>query len=118
MIVALLLVMLVAPASAGAGSVVEGRVNTVRDADTIVVSGTPVRFNGVDAPEINTRAGQDARRWMVGAVRGHTVRCELTGEKTYDRWVGTCFIGQNESVGCGDCGWTRPRLLSLFGRTL
>jgi micrococcal nuclease len=24
----------------------------VRDADTIVVSGTPVRLNGIDAPEI------------------------------------------------------------------
>ncbi|MEM8575579.1 MAG: hypothetical protein AAGF48_13195 [Pseudomonadota bacterium] len=33
----------------------------VRDADTIVVSGTPVRLNGVDAPELGTSAGRDAR---------------------------------------------------------
>ena len=78
---------------ASAASIVEGRVSKVRDADTIVVEGVPVRFNGVDAPELNTRAGQDGRRWMVNAVRGQTVRCELTGEKTYDRWVGTCYIG-------------------------
>ncbi len=37
----------------------------VRDADTIVVDGTPVRLNGIDAPELSTRAGQDGRRWMV-----------------------------------------------------
>lgn len=76
-----------------AASIVEGRVTKVRDADTIVVEGVPVRFNGVDAPELKTRAGKDGRRWLVNAVRGETVRCELTGEKTYDRWVGTCFIG-------------------------
>lgn len=65
----------------------------VRDADTIVVAGTPVRFNGVDAPELGTAAGRDAKRWMVNALRGRTVTCELTGAKTYDRWVGTCFVG-------------------------
>ena len=84
---------LLATAPAFAASVIEGRVNTVRDADTIVVAGVPVRFNGVDAPELKTRAGQDGRHWMVSATRGQTVQCELTGEKTYDRWVGTCFIG-------------------------
>lgn len=85
------LVLVLTPAFAA--QVIEGRVNKVRDADTIVVDGVPVRFNGVDAPELNTRAGQDGRRWMVNAVGGQTFRCELTGEKTYDRWVGTCYIG-------------------------
>lgn len=45
----------------------------VRDADTIVVSGTPVRLNGVDAPELGTRAGQDAKRWMVNYLRGKSI---------------------------------------------
>lgn len=86
--------MLIASGSmVSAASVVEGRVTKVRDADTIAVEGVPIRFNGVDAPELNTRAGQDGRRWMVNTVRGQSVRCQLTGEKTYDRWVGTCFIG-------------------------
>ena len=78
---------------ANAGQVVEGPVTKVRDVDTIEVAGIPVRFDGSDGSELGTRAGQDARRWMVNAVRGQTVRCELTGRKTYDRWVGTCFIG-------------------------
>lgn len=63
----------------------------IRDVDTIVVSGTPVRLQGVDGPELGTRAGQDARRWMVNFLAGKTVHCELTGERTYDRMVGVCF---------------------------
>lgn len=63
----------------------------VRDADTIVVDGTPVRLNGVDAPELKTRAGQDAKRWVVGYLRGKSVNCDLTGKKTYDRWEGVCY---------------------------
>ena len=38
---------------------------TIRDADTIVVDGTPVRLNGVDAPELKTSAGESAKRWMI-----------------------------------------------------
>lgn len=63
----------------------------VRDADTIVVAGTPVRLNGVDAPELNTRAGQNAKRWMVNYLRGKTIKCDLNGERTHDRWVGICY---------------------------
>lgn len=63
----------------------------VRDADTIVVDGTPVRLDGVDAPELKTRAGKDAKRWLVGYLRDKNVTCDLTGKKTYDRWVGVCY---------------------------
>ncbi|WP_299637988.1 thermonuclease family protein [uncultured Ruegeria sp.] len=63
----------------------------VRDADTIVVDGTPVRLNGVDAPELGTRSGQDAKRWMVNYLRGKNIECSLNGERTHDRWVGVCY---------------------------
>lgn len=63
----------------------------IRDADTIVVDGTPVRLNGVDAPELKTRAGKDAKRWMVGYLRGKAIKCDLNGDRTYDRWVGVCY---------------------------
>lgn len=63
----------------------------VRDADTIVVEGKPVRLQGVDAPELNTRSGKDARRWMVSYLAGKSVECQLTGERSYDRWIGVCF---------------------------
>jgi endonuclease YncB( thermonuclease family) len=71
---------------------IEGRVTVVRDVDTIVVAGTPVRLNGLDGPETSTRVGRDARAFMVRLVRGETVICQLNGERTYDRWVGTCFL--------------------------
>lgn len=74
---------LVAPVSAAAGVV-------VRDGDTIVVDGQPWRLQGVDAPELKTRSGQDARRWMVAYLRGKEVTCKWDGSVTYDRKVGVC----------------------------
>ncbi|CUH61624.1 thermonuclease family protein [Thalassobacter stenotrophicus] len=74
----------------------------VRDADTIVVAGTPVRLNGVDAPETTTLHGRDAKSFMERLLKGKRVVCELNGKRTYDRWVGTCFInvdGQWADVG-------------------
>ena len=62
----------------------------VRDADTIVLDGTAVRLQGVDAPELSTKAGQDSKRWMVAYLEGKTVTCDLNGDRTYDRWVGVC----------------------------
>ena len=64
---------------------IEGRVTVVRDVDTIVVSGTPVRLNGLDGPETSTRVGRDARTFMTRLVQGETVTCRLNGERTYDR---------------------------------
>lgn len=54
---------------------IEGRVTVVRDVDTIVVSGAPVRLNGVDGPETSTRIGREAPSFMTRLVRGKTVTC-------------------------------------------
>ncbi|WP_420006374.1 thermonuclease family protein [Arenibacterium sp. LLYu02] len=70
----------------------------VQDADTIVVDGTAVRLNGVDAPELKTSAGKDAKRWMVSFLRDKAINCDLNGERTYDRWVGVCFA-DGEDIG-------------------
>ena len=64
----------------------------VRDADTVVVAGTPVRLNGVDAPETSNRYGRAAKTFMERLLHGRTVTCDLNGDRTYDRFVGTCFI--------------------------
>jgi len=40
-----------------ADRVIEGQVTVVRDVDTIVVAGTPVRLNGLDGPETSTQIG-------------------------------------------------------------
>ncbi len=45
----------------------------VRDADTIVLfgkKGTPVRFEGVDAPELETQEGQVSKQWMIDYAMG------------------------------------------------
>lgn len=71
---------------------IEGRVTLVRDVDTIVVAGIPVRLNGLDGPETATRIGREARAFMNRLVRGETVTCRLNGERTHDRWLGVCFL--------------------------
>ena len=63
----------------------------VRDGDTIVVSGVPVRLQGLHCPENGEPGGADATAAMRSLTSGNTVQCSLTGERTYDRIVGTCF---------------------------
>ena len=70
---------------------IEGMVTKVRDGDTFIVDGLPVRLNGVSAPELRERMGGKAKAFMVRLVHRKTVTCELNGEKTHDRWVGVCF---------------------------
>jgi micrococcal nuclease len=86
------LVLFAVPSFAGSARLIEGRVTKVRDVDTIVVAGLPVRLNGMDGPETSTRVGRDAALFMQRLVGGKTVICELNGERTYDRWVGICYL--------------------------
>ncbi|MCF3628205.1 thermonuclease family protein [Thalassospiraceae bacterium LMO-SO8] len=80
------------------GMMITGTVTHVRDGDTIEVKSIPIRLNGISAPEMNEPLGVKSKTFMVDLVLGKHVRCELNGEKTYDRWVGVCFL---ESVDIG-----------------
>lgn len=63
------------------------------DGDTIRVNRTTkVRLLGVAAPERNEGGGPEATAFMKRLVNGRTVTCDLNGEKTYDRLVGTCYV--------------------------
>lgn len=93
------LVALCVAGAASAQQAVVGKVTKVRDADTVVVNGVPIRLNGVDAPENGTRAGNAATAAMKRYVRGKTLRCELNGDRTHDRWVGVCFTEEGHDIG-------------------
>jgi endonuclease YncB( thermonuclease family) len=67
-------------------------------ATPILAEGVPVRLQGVDAPELGTASGRDAKRWMVGYLRGKGIECDLTGERTYDRYVGV-FYADGKDIG-------------------
>ena len=82
--------------AADAGEWIKGRVTHVRDVDTIEVNKLPIRLNGIDGPELSEPAGRAGKRWMQKLVLRKAVRCRLTGEKTYDRWVGTCYLGEED----------------------
>ncbi|MBT3558151.1 MAG: thermonuclease family protein [Rhodospirillales bacterium] len=80
------------PALADDPTVLTGTVTHVRDGDTIEVGKIPIRLNGVSAPELDEPLGPQSKQFMYDLVLGKAVRCELTGAKTYDRFVGTCYL--------------------------
>ena len=55
----------------------------VIDGDTVVVAGTHVRLKGVDAAELGTERGENAKQVMSSIVTGE-LTCHLTGEKTWN----------------------------------
>ena len=65
---------------------------TVTDADTVVISGSPIRLDGIDAPESDqTCLDKNGEEWNCGiAARGALVKqfgsrewkCRTTGRKT------------------------------------
>ena len=45
----------------------------------------------VDAPELDESGGRAGKKWVTRKWHGEQMTCELTGKKTYDRLVGSCF---------------------------
>jgi endonuclease YncB( thermonuclease family) len=74
------------------GNTIAGSARVI-DGDTLEISGVRIRLNGVAAPERNELGGAEATTAMKKMTSGKTVRCSLTGKKTYKREVGTCWIG-------------------------
>lgn len=71
----------------------------VIDGDTIVIRRTKIRLAGIDAPELDQPWGQKAKWAMVGLCKGQIVTAELTGERSYDRLVATCFLPDGRDIG-------------------
>ena len=72
-------------------SIIEGKITHVRDGDTLEIENIPIRLAALDCPENNTPAGRYATK-IAKQFEGSQALCELTGAKSYDRFVGYCSI--------------------------
>jgi micrococcal nuclease len=88
----LLLVFLFASSAHADSTTLTGTVTKVRDGDTIEVGRIPIRLNGVSAPELKEPLGPQSKAFMTDLVMRKSVRCELDGTKTHDRFVGICYL--------------------------
>jgi endonuclease YncB( thermonuclease family) len=84
------------PSTTTAAATISGLARVI-DGDTVVVAGTRVRLKGVDAAELGTARGENARRVMAMLVTG-SLTCRLTGEKTYSREVGYCTTANGTDI--------------------
>ncbi len=71
--------------------IIEGKITHVRDGDTLEIENIPVRLAALDCPENNTPEGRYATK-IAKQFEGSQALCELTGAKSYDRFVGYCSI--------------------------
>ena len=71
----------------------------VIDGDTLVVKKIKIRLAGIDAPELDRPWGQKSKWEMVRICKGHKIRVELTGDTSYDRLVGTCYLPDGTDIG-------------------
>jgi endonuclease YncB( thermonuclease family) len=69
---------------------------TVQDGDTIYVNHQAIRLWGVDAEELAEPNGARAKFALRDLIGGATVTCVLTGDASYSRSIGRCYIGSVE----------------------
>ena len=77
-------------------TILTGTVTKVRDGNTIEVGKVPIRLNGVSALEMSELLGPQSRAFMTDLIMSMRVRCELNGEKTHDRFVGICYLNEQD----------------------
>ena len=68
---------------------------SVHDGDTLTINGQAVRLFGIDAEELDETNGPRAKDALRSLVKGVAyVRCQLSGEKSYNRMVGVCTTSE------------------------
>jgi len=70
------------------------------DGDTLSAGGQAVRLWGIDAPEIDRRAGRQAAGHLRQLVRGAELTCRIKDVDDYDRIVAQCFNAQGKDLAC------------------
>tara|TARA_B100000700_G_scaffold54190_1_gene57937 strand:+ start:406 stop:882 length:477 start_codon:yes stop_codon:yes gene_type:complete len=63
------------------------------DGDTIIINSYKIRLNGVSAPELSEEGGNAAKQAMDKILENKTIKCSLSGKKSYERHIGVCWIG-------------------------
>lgn len=84
--------------AASAGNLPGSRVTYVHDGDTIEVDGLSIRIAALDCAETGSVAGEAATRRMRTLVSAERVTCSLTGERSYDRWIGSCRLANGRDI--------------------
>ena len=93
----LALVIIFIASSAFAGpTTLTGTVTKVRDGDTIEAGKVPIPLKGVSTPEMKEQMGIKFKAFMTDLIMSMRVRCELNGEKTHDRFVGICYLNEQD----------------------
>ena len=61
------------------------------DGDTISFDSVHVRIFGLDAEETYETHGMEARLGLFRLVQVSDVTCNLTGERSHERYIGRCY---------------------------
>lgn len=69
----------------------------VIDGDTLTLGEKKVRLNGFDTPERGSMCSSTdvyaaASKTLADFIAEQTITCELTGEQSFDRVIGTCSV--------------------------
>ena len=93
-------------ATSTSAETITGRAEII-DGDTIRVENTPVRLDGIDAPESRQecenaagrsyRCGEAATRFLADLIGRQSVTCEVVGKDAYQRALGICR-GQDKEL--------------------
>ncbi len=71
----------------------------VIDGGTIAIQRTKIRLAGIDAPEIDMPWGRNSKWAMVNICRGQIITAKLTGERSGDRLIATCYLADGRDIG-------------------
>jgi endonuclease YncB( thermonuclease family) len=100
-------------AVADKSAIIDGRVITVADGDTLTVLDASnarhkIRLQGIDSPEDGQAFGRKARKALADKVLGKDVRVKWHERDRYDRIVGAIYVGErfiNREMIAEGWGW-------------
>ena len=91
-----------------------GRPTRIADGDTFRFGRDRIRLHGVDAPEMSTPQGKPAKAHLEGLIAASpgALRCQDTGDRTYERIVARCYTADNRdlSAAMAEDGWATVML--------